>query len=293
MDEIFLEVGYPISLRTDGAKNFQGGFGKYLTDHGVEHKISSAYFPEGNGMAERHVFKVKSAMKRAISAKQDVELTLAAMRNTNLQSINNSPSNLFYKRQIRCHLPQLKRKIDISMSMEKKESMRQEQLKNPRRRKKRSKEFEIGDRVLVQCEKTKKWIFKGTVVEKVTEDSYNIKFKKPNETNEKIYLRNRSMMKDPNEEKEQGEDEKISEGKSIRESTFDRQRKTSSGGNAQGKIDHPMRLRSQVRFSTHSNSRERSSARHRQRHSQPSRSHSRPRHTTHGSVKGKSTNYEY
>ena len=101
------------------------------------------------------------------------------------------------------------------------------------------------------------------------------------------------MMKDPNEENDQGEDEKISEGKSIRESTFDRQRKTNSGGNAQGKIDHPMRLRSQVRFSTHSNSRERSSAPRRQHRSQPSRSSSRPRHTTQESVKGKPGTYEY
>ena len=158
------------------SKEFTGGFEKYLAEHGIEHKVSSAYFPEGNGMAERHVFKAKSAMKRALSAKQDMELTLAAMRNTNLQSIGNSPSNLFYKRQIRCHLPQLRRRINISVSMQRKEAVRKEQLKKTRRRKKRSKEFKVGDKVLIQCQKTKKWLFKGTITERVKEDSYNIRF---------------------------------------------------------------------------------------------------------------------
>ena len=50
VEEIFLEVGHPGSIRTDGAKNFTGGFEKYLAEHEIKHKVSSAYFPEGNGI---------------------------------------------------------------------------------------------------------------------------------------------------------------------------------------------------------------------------------------------------
>ena len=174
--------------------------------------------------------------------------------------------------------------------------MRKEQLKNPRRRKKRSKEFYVGDKVLVQCEKTKKWLFKGTVTERVKEDSYNIRFKKPNETNEKIYLRNRSMMKDPAEDSDEGEEENdpnTYNGDSNKENLDNKESGATRGGNAPEKIDHPMRLRSQVRFSTHSNSRERPTASCPQRRSRPSRSSSRPRHIAQASVKGKPATYEY
>ena len=80
--------------------------------------------------------------------------------------------------------------------------------------------------------KDKKWIFKGTVMGKVTEDSYNIKFKKPSEANEKIYLRNRSMMKNPLEESDEEEDERLNERESNKESTSNKQRNASSGRNA-------------------------------------------------------------
>ena len=167
------------------------------------------------------------------------------MRNTNLQSINNSPSNLFYKRQIRCHLPQLRRKINISASMQKKEAVRKEQLKNPRRRKKRSIEFNVGDKLLVQCKKTKKWLFKGTVTERVKEDSYNIRFKKLNETNEKIYLRNRSMMKDPADDSddEEGEDDSDTRSRGVNKMELRSSKKGCGaicGVNAPEKRDHRM-----------------------------------------------------
>ena len=81
--------------------------------------------------------------------------------------------------------------------MQKKEAIRKEQIKNPKRRKNQSKEFKVGDKVSVQCEKSKKWLFQGTITEQVEEDSYKVRLKKPSESHEKIYLQNRSMLKEP------------------------------------------------------------------------------------------------
>ena len=52
LDLIFMDVGYPSILRSDGAKTFKGGFEKYLKDHKIKHQVSSAYFAESNGQAE-------------------------------------------------------------------------------------------------------------------------------------------------------------------------------------------------------------------------------------------------
>ena len=76
------------------------------------------------------------------------------------------------------------------LSMQKKEAIRKEQIKNPKRRKNQSKEFKVGDKVSVQCEKSKKWLFQGTITEQVEEDSYKVRLKKPSESHEKIYLQN-------------------------------------------------------------------------------------------------------
>ena len=48
-DEIFLEVGYPKILRSDGARCFQGGFERWLKDHSIQHQVTSAYCPQSNG----------------------------------------------------------------------------------------------------------------------------------------------------------------------------------------------------------------------------------------------------
>ena len=69
MDSLFMLFGYPKRIRTDGASTFKGPFVRFCKDHDIIHEVSSAYFPESNGLCERNVGKVKSTMKKAMLEK--------------------------------------------------------------------------------------------------------------------------------------------------------------------------------------------------------------------------------
>ena len=196
LDYIFMDVGYPSILRSDGAKTFKGGFGRYLEDHKITHQVSSAYFAESNGQIERNVGKIKNVISRAIQSKEDVDLAIHAMCNTHIQGVGATPNELFYKRQIKCHLPQIKRKIQLSACMDRKEAKRQKQSKYAGRRKKFSKILEIGEKVKVQDEKSGKWCYKGIIKGiRDTGMSYDVEFCKPGDI-PKTYLRNRKFLKE-------------------------------------------------------------------------------------------------
>ena len=196
LDLIFMDVGYPSIIRSDGAKTFKGGFEKYLKDHKIKHQVSSAYFAESNGKAERNVGKCKNVISRAIHAKEDVDLAIHAMCNTHLQSIGATPNELFYKRQIKCHLPQIKRRIELMSCMDKRENKRQQQSKYAGRKKKFSKELKPGQKVEIQDEKSRKWRYSGIIKRKRDNGvSYDVEFCKPGST-PKIYLRNRKFLKE-------------------------------------------------------------------------------------------------
>ena len=115
----------------------------------------------------------------------------------------------------------------------------------------------MGDRVLVECEKTKKWLFKGTITEQVEEDSYNVKLKKPNGPHEKIYLRNRSMLKDPAVD---SDDQTDDHDDSDTPSGGIRNMKLRSSSKKPQLSNNGMKLRSHVRFTAQRGSRERSVA---------------------------------
>ena len=54
LQKIFTTFGYPKKLRSHNGPQFTAGtFTKYLQSHNTEHKPAHAYWPEGNGEAER------------------------------------------------------------------------------------------------------------------------------------------------------------------------------------------------------------------------------------------------
>ena len=165
MDSLFMLFGYPKRIRTDGASTFKGPFVRFCKDHDIIHEVSSAYFPESNGLCERNVGKVKSTMKKAMLEKVNIESALYALRNTVLQGTRSSPASLFLKRGIRCHLPVIEKKFDIEDSKRRRESNRKKFSEKYGERK-LSKPFEIGDQVRIQHPKTKLWNTKGEIIEK-------------------------------------------------------------------------------------------------------------------------------
>ncbi|XP_068226633.1 uncharacterized protein [Palaemon carinicauda] len=72
---IFRDLGVPVRLRTDGGPQFTSSeFKNFLTRWGVQHVISTPYYPQSNGHAEAAVKKVKHfILKVAPSGNIDAE----------------------------------------------------------------------------------------------------------------------------------------------------------------------------------------------------------------------------
>ena len=60
LENLFLEYGYPSSIRSDGCPQFRSEFAEYCKAKNISHKLSSPYNPKSNGLAEAAVKNLKS-----------------------------------------------------------------------------------------------------------------------------------------------------------------------------------------------------------------------------------------
>ena len=108
---LFVTYGVPEELSSDGGPQFKSElFGKFLAQWGVNHRNSSAEYPQSNGRAELGVKSAKRIIMNNTSADGSLNNDKAARaimmyRNTPLPHINLSPAQILFHRQLRDHLP--------------------------------------------------------------------------------------------------------------------------------------------------------------------------------------------
>ena len=103
--------GAPMEIATDGGPPFASfAVQQFLRTWGVSWRVSSAYYPQSNGRAELAVKSAKRLLREHTTCNGDlnndaVARALLQYRNTPIQGLNLSPSQLLYGRQMRDHLP--------------------------------------------------------------------------------------------------------------------------------------------------------------------------------------------
>ena len=90
--QIFGEQEIPQRLMSDnGPHNSSTLFKQFSREWGFEHYTSSLRYPQSNGLAERCVQAIKSAMQKAASSNRDLDMVLLCLQSTPIDHVISSP----------------------------------------------------------------------------------------------------------------------------------------------------------------------------------------------------------
>ena len=162
---IFQTFGFPLAIRTNNGPQFRGPFSKFCEQRGIKHETSSCYNPQSNGISESAVKQAKHLMKKVGGFNDEYNEHLSAYLNTP-RTDGHSPSRLMFGRKLRSEgEPIAKESLTPAIDNigRRAERARVNEHKNKAR-------VEItcldpGQRVLVQCPKTKEWNKEAKVIE--------------------------------------------------------------------------------------------------------------------------------
>ena len=160
LEDVFYDFGFPKRLRSDGGPCFRGRFTSWCNENYMIHELSSAYYSQSNGLAEISVKKAKRLVQKTKKLKENLQQAIFQMRNTRLKSVGASPSELFFRREMRNPLPNLPRELDLDTAILNTEM----KSVNPVRKKIPSVPLKIGQRIEIQNVKSKRWDMRGTVM---------------------------------------------------------------------------------------------------------------------------------
>ena len=106
-------MGIPDVIRSDNGPHYSSQiFTKFTSEWGIKHITSSPRYPRSNGFIERQVGLVKSVMKKAKEAREDVQLALLRLRTTPISCRLPSPAEMLFQRRVRDTLPSKIRNSD-------------------------------------------------------------------------------------------------------------------------------------------------------------------------------------
>ena len=203
--EFFNRWGVPEEISLDGAPNFSSiEIKRWLESWGVKIRASSAYFPQSNGRAEAGVKSMKRLLAGNLGPKGSIDndkvaRALLQYRNTPLRDGGASPAQLTLARHIRdtIPLPQQRYKVDPSWSkmLNKREASMADRAVASKQKldtgARSLHNLSIGDKVLCQNSKTRKWDRIGHIVEFKGNRQYLIKLNGSG----RLSLRNRKHLK--------------------------------------------------------------------------------------------------
>ena len=183
---VFARHGIPEVVVSDGGPQFSAElYEQFAQEYGFEHIMSSPYYPQCNGEAERAVRTIKSLLKKP----GDHYLALLAYRSTPLEC-GYSPAQLLMSRNIRTTLPMVRDQrspmVVDSQDLQKRDHLIKERQKQNHDKRHRSKELpllEPGDTVWVPDRDTS-----GTIVDETAPRSHIV------ETSDGSYRRNRRQL---------------------------------------------------------------------------------------------------
>jgi hypothetical protein len=175
----FNMFGWAESIRTDGGPAFRLKFSEFCRTRGMTHELSSAYWAQSNGLSEAGVKAAKHLLAKVTDAAEDYEEALAAYRNTP-RADGFSPAQLMLGRRMKGHLPmtieQLKVKSDnFNVGRKEREKTLTKTKIKYDKNKVQLEKLKEGQKVIVQCQHTKKWTKPATVVSiRRSGHSYNL-----------------------------------------------------------------------------------------------------------------------
>ena len=185
----FRTFGYAKRARHDDGPEFRDKFVAWLQQVGCKSEVSSAYNPASNGLAEAGVKNVKALLKKCLDNKECFETALAEFRIAPRED-GYSPAELFYKRQVRGLLPELPKKLNVEEA-EKARDKVQEAYTEQRQTRSSSKPLQVGQRVWLQDQQSKKWDIEG-VIKSIRNGGKSFVVET---TSGAAYLRNRRFIK--------------------------------------------------------------------------------------------------
>ena len=209
VEDVCLEVGWPIVIRSDNGPQFRGPFSARCTEKNIIHETSSPYNPSSNGLAESSVKSVKRLIKTCIEDKKnDFKARLLEFRNVR-RSDGFSPAHRFFNRAQRTSLPMLPEQLKpLSMEqIEKAKEVRFDALQRTldiKDTKSRGlHELKVGQVVLVQDPHTGEWRDSATIIAvRDSGRSYDIEME-----NGKVSARNRQFLQPKQESASSAQEE--------------------------------------------------------------------------------------
>ncbi len=201
--EFFSEFGLPNVIRSDGGRQYESAeFRDFCSVNRIDHRLSSAHYPQSNGLAESAVKRVKNVLRRVSEesagprSETYVRLLrgLMEMRATPLQD-GLSPAEWMLHRQPRTTVPgsgmptsahrRRARALQRRLAERARARGRVDQHARPLRR-----NFRPGDKIIAMDHVTKRWSRRGTVVE-TRNGGRSVRFREGGCT----YLHNRKFVK--------------------------------------------------------------------------------------------------
>ena len=113
--EWFQTLGFPEKIISDGGPQFRSAFKEFCEKHAIHHDPSSAYHPQGNGLAESAVKQTKGLLRKLGNNWPEFMMALCHYRNTPSADAGASPAQQFLGRIQRTTLPMLpgQTKLDL------------------------------------------------------------------------------------------------------------------------------------------------------------------------------------
>ena len=104
--KIFGEQGIPEWLISDNGLRYSYTLIKQFSmEWGFEHYTSSPKYPQSNGLAERCVQAIESAIQKAASSNRNLDMVLLCLRSTLIDHVIPSTGELLFNRKLVGNLP--------------------------------------------------------------------------------------------------------------------------------------------------------------------------------------------
>ena len=182
---LFARFGIPDCIRSDGGPQFISKYFRSFVDNLlIKHEITSPYFSQANGCAERAVQTAKRIMRSS-----DSYLALLAYRNTPLETTGCTPAQLLMGRHLKTTLPVVPSVLlpkwpDLEKVRATDAALKLKSVNNFNRIKgaRPLPELDPNESVRIKLPKHKEWSEPSSLIGKITPNSYvirNRKFLKP------------------------------------------------------------------------------------------------------------------
>jgi len=181
LDKWFTEYGYPCVILTDGGPQFRHDFQEYCENNDIYPDLSSAYYPDSNGLAEAAVKSTEYLMRKSDNYNDFLKRHLE-WKNVPTAGLRTSPAERFFGRTLKSALPRISPILKIT------------QVES------RHSKLHINQRVRIQDPISKRWDDTGTIMEiRESQRSYNVF----SDSKQRLITRNRIMLRPLMEDKTQ------------------------------------------------------------------------------------------